>query len=218
MTRTRLQSGNLFLSLALAMAVPLSCASRAEAQHHDGAVDVRVWAGAAGRYVLTDNDTFDQSGLGTLQLKVDGSRPVFGGDVEARVHRWLGIDVAMATTRFKVDGTSTVDGSTPRADFRVSPLLVSLNFHIVSFNAVDIWVGPQIGYFFFQKSTTFPFANSAFAFTPSNTFSWEGFSAGADIGLKRNVALNLAFRWQDGDAAHLTVDPAFATAGLTFRF
>src|SRR5262249_23537248 len=161
-------------------------------------------------YILTDNDTFDQSGFGTLQLKVNGTRPVFGGDVEARVHRWLGIDVALATTTLRVDGTSTANGATPRSDFRVTPLLASLNFHFVSFNAVDLWVGPQIGYFFYQKSTAFPFAGAGtFTFTPAREFSWKGFSAGADIGLARNVALNLAFRWQNADADHLTIDPAF---------
>ena len=43
---------------------------------------------------------------------------------------------------------------------------------------------------------------------------------GADLSFNERYALNLAFRWQNGDGdedGHLTVDPTFVTAGLTIK-
>jgi hypothetical protein len=215
-------SRSVLASVAIGTLTVLMSATDVLAQQHDGLVDLRIWTGAAGRYVLTDNGTFPQAGFDTVALKVEGSKPTVGGDIEFRVHRWLGIDVGGAYTRLTVNGTSSASPTVAQARLGVVPVFASLNVHLVSTNVLDIWVGPQIGYFFYGSQLSFPFAGAGtFAYSPTNTFSAKGFSVGADVGLASNAALNLAFRWQNGDGdsnGHLTIDPAFATAGLTIRF
>ena len=151
-------SGSGLARVAIGALMLSMSATEALAQHHDGLVDVRVWGGAAGRYVLTDNGTFPEAGFGTVALKIEDSKPTFGGDIEFRVHRWLGIDVGGAYTRFTVNGTSSLSPTLAQDRLRVMPVFASLNVHLVSTNVVDIWVGPQIGYFFYGGELSFPFA------------------------------------------------------------
>src|SRR5262249_23662195 len=136
--------------------------------------------------------------------------------------RWLGIDVGGAWARYNVNGTSSLSPTLAQDRLRVVPVFASLNFHLVSTNVVDIWIGPQVGYFFYGDQLTFPFAaTGTLTYSPKHPFSATGCSVGADIGIDTNAAVNLAFRWQNGDGdpdGHLTIDPAFATAGLTIRF
>jgi len=208
--------------LTMSLAIGAMCAAPAFAQKHDGKVDFRIWGGAAGRYVLSDNGTFDSPGFGTVALKVDGSKPTVGADAEYRFHRWIGLDAAVDFTSFTIDETSTLSPSVNQANLKVVPALVSLNVHLISTNVVDFWVGPQVGYFIFHGTPSFQIGSAGtFTYTPSNSWSWKGFAAGADIGIDKVLALNVQFRWQNGDGdsnGHLTIDPALATAGITIRF
>ena len=197
-------------------------ASPAVAQKHDGKVDFRIWGGADGRYVLSDNGTFTQTGFGTVALKIDGAKPTVGADAEYRFHRWIGLDAAFDYTSFTVDASSSVNGATAQSNLKVMPVLVSLNVHLISTNVVDFWAGPQIGYFMFKGSPSFALGNAGtLTYAPSNAWSWKGFAVGADIGIDKVMAINLQFRWQNGDGdpnGHLTIDPAMAVGGLTIRF
>ena len=182
----------------------------------------RVWGGTVGRYVLSDNDPFAAPGFGTAELQVTGSAPGFGGDVEYKFARWIGLDAAIGYSSLNVQfTTSNEPGIAPVQRFAVVPALLSLNIHIISTSAVDLWVGPQVGYVMFPNTLSYTTTHSGtFTYTPSAVASPKGFSAGVDIGLSKKVLLNLAVRWQDADAdadSHLTIDPTFVTIGIGIR-
>ncbi|HEY4099849.1 MAG TPA: hypothetical protein VGM20_03110 [Gemmatimonadales bacterium] len=182
----------------------------------------RIWGGAVGRYVLTDNEAFASPGFGTVSLQVAGSAPGFGADAELRMNRWIGLDGAIGYSSLKVQFTTTAAAGTVDTDHvTVVPLLLSLNLHLVHADAVDIWVGPQIGYVIYPHDLSFASSAGTFSYTPKNVFSAKGFVVGSDIRLSKSVALNLGFRWQnaDGDSGgHLTIDPTFVTIGLATHF
>ncbi len=117
---------------------------------------LRVWGGAVGRYILTDNATFDATGYGTVGLKVDGSAAAFGGDVEYKLARWIGLDAAVGYSSLTVDYTTTNSpGTVTTQGFAVVPLMLSLNIHLISTSKVDFWVGPQLAYVIYPATTAF---------------------------------------------------------------
>ena len=183
----------------------------------------RLWLGTVGRYVLTDNEPYSDPPFGTVETKVDGSSFGFGGDLEYKFTRRLGFDFAVGYTNTTVQFTSSVDPNVVQTTkLSVTPLLFALNLHVVSNDRLDVWFGPQMGYVIWGNTMEFPVAGAGvFVYEPANVFSPLGFAVGADVFLKDNLALNLAFRWQNADAdgdGNLTVDPTFVTAGLTFTF
>jgi len=183
----------------------------------------RFWVGTVGRYVLSDNDPYQQSPFGTVETQVDGSALGFGGDVEYKFKRWLGVDAALAYTSLPVEFQSSVDpGVTQSADFTVVPLFVSLNFHVVNSEKVDFWLGPQIAYLYYPDSLSFDVAGAGtFDYDSSSTFSPFGFAIGTDIFFNSTWAVNIAVRFQNGDGdsnGHLTIDPTFVTVGMTAKF
>ncbi len=119
--------------------------------------------------------------------------------------------------------SSLVPNVTQHSEIGLVPLLFALNLHVVSNEKVDVWFGPQAGWVFFttdQLAFAVPGAG-VFTYEPASVFTALGFNVGLDVSLSKALALNLAFRWQNADAddeGHLTIDPAFVTAGVTFRF
>jgi hypothetical protein len=207
--------------LGVLLAANIADVSVAHAQ--DAGFRGRIWAGAVGRYVLKDNDPFTSPGFGTTELKVDGSAVGFGADGELKFNRWIGVDAAVAYSKLNVlFTTSNTPGTSYAHDFGVAPLLLSLNLHVIHTDAVDLWVGPQIGYVMFPDDLSYAVnGGGTFTYKPKSVFSKKGFATGADIGLGKTVALNLGFRWQDADGdddGHLTVDPALVTIGFTKKF
>lgn len=209
-------------AMLVACFVSVCSATSAAAQDAESGFRGRVWAGAAGRYVLTDNDVFVDPALGTVGLEVDGSAPTVGADVEYKVNRRWGVDAGLAYTRFDV---AFQNGGTADADTRaigVLPLMFALNFHAVSNRRVDLWLGPQIGYIAYPDDLRFAAgAGRTFEYAPDNAWSFKGFNVGADVTLTPRTALTFGFRWQNSDGdpdGHLTVDPALVVAGLAIRF
>ena len=183
----------------------------------------RLWMGPVGRYVLTDNEAYSDPPFGTVELKVDGSSFGFGGDVEYKFNRRLGFDFAVAYTKPTIQFTSSVNPAVVQTTgLSTVPLLFALNLHVVSNKKVDIWFGPQVGYVIWGGTMEFAVPPAGvFVYEPKSVFSPLGFDVGTDVFLSDSVALNLAFRWQNADAdgdGHLTVDPTFVTAGVTFKF
>ena len=183
----------------------------------------RFWVGTVGRYVLDDNDPYTPPSFGTVETEVDGSALGFGGDVEYKFLRWLGIDAALAYTSLPVEFQSSLDpGVTQSADFAVVPLFVSLNFHVVNSERVDFWLGPQIAYLYYPDDLSFDVPGAGqFVYDSSSTFSAWGFALGTDISFNPTWAVNIAVRFQNGDGdpdGHLTVDPTFVTVGMTAKF
>jgi Outer membrane protein beta-barrel domain len=210
------------LLLGTCIPVVLLMMTTAFAQSEDHGWSGRFWAGPSGRYVLQDNEPFSVPSLGTVGLHVQGSAPSVGGDMEYRLNRWFGIDAAAAYTRFNIQFTSSNAPDIALSQkLNVVPLFASLNVHIVQSRRADVWAGPQIGYLFFGNSMNYTVNSTTFNYRPANTFSMEGLVVGTDVYLRPSLAVNAAFRWQNGDAdsnGNLTVDPTFATIGITKRF
>jgi outer membrane protein W len=215
--RSRLSNSMMIGTAVSALALATPALARAQ----DGWM-VRVWGGTTGRYVATDNTPFTSPGFGTVSTHVTGSTFGFGGDVEYRFDRWLGLDGGIGYSKMNVEYTSSnAPGTTMTQGFGVMPIMLALNVHLIDVKRLDLWAGPQIAEVIFPDDLAFTGTGGTYTYSPSNKFSWGGFVVGADIKLNHTWAVNAAFRWQDVDAdpnSNLTVDPAFVTAGLRYRF
>jgi opacity protein-like surface antigen len=212
-----------FAIAAVSFLSSLAVANAAEAGSAETGWRGRFWVGTVGRYVLDDNAAYQSPPFGTVETEVDGSALGFGGDVEYKFKRWLGLDTALAYTSLPVTfQTSTDPGVTQDADFTVIPLFVALNFHVVNTEKVDFWLGPQIAYVVYPDSLSFSVPGvGTFEYDPSNLFSPFGFDLGIDIAFNPTWAVNVAVRFQNADGdpdGHLTIDPTFVTVGMTARF
>lgn len=180
----------------------------------------RFWVGVAGRYVLTDNETFEDPTFGTIETSVSGSAFTFGGDVEYLFTKWLGLDFALAYTNFPLEFQHSVGEGVQEDDLGVVPFLIALNFHVVNNERLDFWLGPQVGYIFFGSDVAFVVPDvGVHIVETSNTFSPMGFDIGADVKVSDDWAVNIAFRWQNADASdEILVDPTLITVGVTGSF
>jgi outer membrane protein W len=195
----------------------------AHADDHDGkGLRLRLWTGAVGRYIRSDNETFDSGAEGMTGLSINSSTYTAGVGLEYKFFRWLGIEAAGAYMRPHVEFASSLDGnSIQRSGYKVFPTFLSLNIHPIRNKYVDFYFGPQLAYVFYPDDLEFhPMNAPAFSYKSENSFSWEGFVVGMDVNLDRTWALNFAFRFQDSDGdadGQLTYDPTLITAGLTAR-
>ncbi len=196
--------------------------SAAYADDRDTGLRARLWVGAAGRYVLKDNEDFDSPPAGTVQLQVEGSSLALGGGVEYKFIKWIGVEGSIAWTRAPVSFHSSMDpGVTQHDHFHVIPLYLGVNVHVVNTRRVDLWFGPQLSYEIHPNNLSFDVNGAGkFDYTSSNPFSYIGFSVGADIHVDPRWSVNLGFRYQDADGdpdGHLTYDPTFVTVGATAK-
>jgi hypothetical protein len=210
------------LAIALGVLVAISSSSATVAHAQESGVSGRIWAGAVGRYVLSDNTPFSSAGFGTVSLKTNGTTVGFGGDIEFRLNNWFGIDAAAGYSRMNAQfTTSTSAASSASKPFGVLPLMAALNVHLIHSEAIDFWVGPQIAYVMFPDDLSYTTPSGTFTYKPTNVFSKVGFVIGTDVKLGGAWALTGAVRWQNADSDSddmLTVDPTFVTAGLRVRF
>jgi hypothetical protein len=197
-------------------------AAPGSAQAQDSGLSGRVWVGAVGRYVLSDNTPFASPGFGTVEMQVKGSSVGFGGDLEYRINPWFGIDGAVGYSKLNVQfASTTAPGNAPTQGFGVLPVMLALNVHLIHSEGFDLFVGPQLGYVMFPDNLSFTTTGGPFAYKPKAVFSKEGFVIGSDIKMSSTMALNLAVRWQNADSDSndmLTVDPTFVTAGFRWKF
>ena len=213
-----------FLAIvAISLLSSLGIARAAEPQGAETGWRGRFWVGAVGRYVLDDNAAYSAPPFGTVETEVDGSALGFGGDVEYKFRRWLGLDAALAYTSLPVSFRSSADpGVTQDADFTVIPLFVALNFHVVNTEKVDFWLGPQIAYLYYPDELSYDVPGvGTFDYESSNLFSPFGFDLGLDVFFNATWGLNFAIRFQNADGdpnGHMTIDPTFVTVGMTAKF
>ncbi|MGC9974843.1 MAG: uroporphyrinogen decarboxylase family protein, partial [Gaiellaceae bacterium] len=78
------------LAIALGVLVAISSSSATVAHAQESGVSGRIWAGAVGRYVLSDNTPFSSAGFGTVSLKTNGTTVGFGGDIEFPYRKYTG--------------------------------------------------------------------------------------------------------------------------------
>jgi len=180
----------------------------------------RFWVGVAGRYVLTDNDTFTDPTFGTIQTSIKGSAFTVGADAEYRFSKLLGLDLALAYMNFNVEFEHSVGTGIQEDKLGTMPLLLALNFHIINSKKLDLYLGPQLGYIFFLNDVSFDVPTlGVYTIETSSNFTPVGINLGADLDIANDLALNINFRWQNADASdQILVDPTLITVGIAKKF
>jgi len=196
-----------------------SASSSNQAEEYKGWTG-RFWVGVAGRYVLNDNDTFMDPTFGTIVTKVKGSSFTFGADVEYRISKLFGVDIALGYTSFELEFDHSEGPGVQNDKLGTMPLLLALNFHIINHKKLDLWLGPQLGYIFFLNDVSFDVPTlGTYAIETSSDFSPVGFNVGADLAITEDLAINIIFRWQNADASdQILVDPTLITVGISKKF
>jgi len=215
MSRTRL------LSISVVSILALTAVSSAKAQSDYNGWRVRAFAGIVGRFVESDNTTFDDPTFGTSSTEVDGTGFGFGADVERRFNKLFGLDLAMGFTQLDVVFAQSLTSYVSQTTLDVTPIWLAANFHWVKNEKLDFWLGPQIAYIFWNGPLVFSVPGEEdFTVETENEFPAIGFDLGLDWWLMDKGGLNFAFRFVDADAntSHkLPVDPTFVTLGYTWK-
>ncbi len=215
MNRTRV------LSIALATIFVLAAVPSARAQNDYTGWRVRAFAGVVGRFVESDNVTFDDPTFGTSSTQVDGTGLGFGADVERRFNKLIGLDLAIGFTQLDVVFAQSLTSDVANATLDVTPIWLAANFHLVNKEKLDVWIGPQIAYVFWSGPLVFAVPGEEdFTVETENEFPAIGFDLGLDWWLMDEGGLNFAFRFVDADAntSHkLPIDPTFVTLGYTWK-
>lgn len=182
----------------------------------------RVWAGAVCRCVESDNVTFQDPTFGTVQLKVDGNSLGIGFDVERRLSKLLGLDLAVGYTDMDVDFTHSVGAGVQQDSLASLNIWFAVNFHVVNTEKFDFWIGPQIAYVAWLNDLSFNVPGTGtFNFNTDNEFPALGLVLGADWWVRKDWGVNFGFRFIDADADsnhNLPVDQTFVTVGLARKF
>lgn len=182
----------------------------------------RAWLGSVCRCVEDDNVTFQDPTFGTVELAVDGSAIGYGFDVERRINKLIGIDVALSYTNLDVDFNHSIGTGVQQDSLDALIMWFAVNFHLVNKHSFDFWLAPQIAYVNWSGDLNFDVPGTGdFNFATENEFPALGFAMGADWWVSKDWAVNFAFRFIDADADkdhNLPVDPTFITVGLARRF
>ena len=181
----------------------------------------RAWAGVVGRFVESDNVTFQDPTFGTVQLSWQGTSFGLGADVEYRFNKLFGLDLAAGYTNVDIEFEHSVGSGVQTDNLGILPIWLAANFHYVK-QRFDLYAGPQIAYVIYLNNLEYNVPGvGTYNFETKNEFPALGFAFGADIFLKNDWFLNFAFRFVDADAdeAHnLPLDPTFITMGVARRF
>jgi hypothetical protein len=182
----------------------------------------RFWGGVYCRCVLTDNDTFVDPVFGVSQTKVSGSAFAFGGDIEYRPVKLLGLGLGLGYSNVPVEFSHQFGVGVQDDKIGMMPIFFAVNLHFVNTRSVDIYGGYLAAYIFYLDDAVFDVPGTGtFVVETNNEFTGKGFNVGADISVSDLWAVNLAFRFVNADAddTHLLpMDPTFITFGITRRF
>ena len=182
----------------------------------------RLWAGVVCRCVEDDNVTFQDPTFGTVQLEVDGNSPGIGFDVERRLSKLIGLDLAVGYTDMDIDFKHSVGTGVQQDSLASLNIWFAVNFHVYKTKKFDFWVGPQIAYVAWLNDLSFEVPDTGtFNFKTDNEFPALGFVLGADWWIQKNWGVNFAFRFIDADADsdhNLPVDQTFVTVGFARKF
>ncbi len=185
---------------------------------------VRAWAGGVCRCVEDDNVTFvvDDPPLGTVGLEVDGNSLGIGFDVEWRLNKLIGLDLALGYTDMDIDFQSDASTGVQQDSLASLNIWFAVNFHLVNTEKFDFWIAPQIAYVAWLNDLSYNVPGTGtFNFKTDNEFPALGFALGADWWVAENLAVNFAFRFIDADADknhNLPIDQTFVTVGLAKHF
>jgi outer membrane protein W len=133
---------------------------------------------------------------------------------EWRASERFGLEVSYLDAEHDVEadgaGIATID---------LRPLTVTANFHLVSRDALNWYIGPSLSYIDWSDLKL----NGGGSLDVNGETAY-GLSTGLDIGVGDNFAVSLGLRWLeasvDSDAlpGDVSVDPLFARVGVAFRF
>lgn len=182
----------------------------------------RVWLGTVCRCVEDDNVTFQDPTFGTVGLEVDGNSPGIGFDIEWRLNKLIGLDLALGYTDMDVNFKHSVGAGVQQDSLASLNTWFSVNFHVINTKKFDFWVGPQIAYVAWLDDLSFDVPGTGtYNFKTDNEFPAIGFVLGADWWVAQNLAVNFAFRFIDADADenhNLPIDQTFVTVGVARKF
>ena len=182
----------------------------------------RVWAGTVCRCVEDDTTTFQDPTFGTVELDVDGNSLGVGFDVERRLSKLIGLDLAVGYTDMDVNFKHSVGTGVQQDSLASLNIWFAVNFHLVNTNKFDFWIAPQIAYVAWLNDLSFNVPGTGtYNFKTDNEFPALGFALGADWWFGKNWGLNAAFRFIDADADsnhNFPIDQTFITVGVARRF
>ncbi len=204
--------------LTLVLLLAASAAAPASAQRTPWSATVS--AGVVGRFVLTDNDSFQDPTFGTTTTSVSGPALALSGTVRYRPSPWVSADAVAAVTRLPVQFEHTAGTGTQRDHIGVVPLLLSVDLHPVHTPRLDVWVGPEVGLVVPLNDVSFAVPSlGTYTVQTKSTTSLKGFVLGAETRVGRGWDATAELRWQNADASEqLLLDPTLVTVGATHRF
>lgn len=213
---------NRIIAFGLVAAFVLLALPTAEAQSDYKGWRFRVWGGVVGRFVESDDVTFNDPTFGESATEAGGTSFGVGFDFEYRFNKLFGLDVAIGYSEMDVEFKQSLNPTVSEDSLEMLPIWLAANFHVVNTKKVDFWVAPQIAYVAWNDQLVFPVpGESPFVLQTSNEFPALGIALGVDWWLSEKNGLNFAFRFIDADADethNLPVDPTFITVGYARRF
>lgn len=133
--------------------------------------------------------------------------------VEMRLGQILGIEASYLNATQDIELGGVVVGE---IDF--SPVFATLNLHLVSSRAFDLWIGPTVAFVDWGEIELVD--GTRVELDSEEAF---GASLGLEIGISPNLALSGGLRWIEAGPEvagfeEFAVDPLFARVGLALRF
>lgn len=194
--------GALVIGAAAALATTPSSAQ-------EDSYDFKLFGGAA--YVAPLGD----SSLAGVADAVEASTE-YGWEIggEWKPSSRIGLELAYFDAEHDVEADGTVIG-----DIDLRPWTFTANFHLVSRDAFNWYVGPTLAYV--DWSDVRLDGGGSLDVDSETTY---GVSTGVDIGIGDTVALQLGLRWLDASVDSpvlpndVSVDPLFTRIGVAFRF
>lgn len=182
----------------------------------------RAWVGTVCRCVEDDNVTFEDPVFGTVGLEVDGNSVGLGFDVEWRLGKLVGLDLAVGYADMDVNFMHSVGADVQTDSLASLNTFFAVNFHVVNTESFDFWLGPQIAYVAWLDDLSYEVPGTGtFDFSTDNEFPAVGIVLGADWSVSPKWAVNFAFRFIDADADenhNLPIDQTFVTIGMARKF
>jgi outer membrane protein W len=148
----------------------------------------------------------------------------YGLGYEYRYSKLLSFGASLSYWDHEIHLTATDEGGATvfdgkHGDWSWMPLLLDANFHVLGKGAIDLYLGPTVGYAMFGDFKGAGGGNYA----SSDQFTY-GVNVGLDIGLGENWALSGGLRYLlldgevDGYDYTIPFDPFIVTVGVGRRF
>lgn len=183
------------------------------------AVDHKVKVFAAVGYVAPFND--EDITVGAVTDTIEASSELgYDFGIEWRATPLLGVELDYLNATHDVDFAGGTIG-----EVDLQPLSLSLNFHLLRTNLLDLYVGPTVSYVSWGDIDLNADGQAALGVPEVTTDSETAFGAtvGVDIGIGERLAVVGSVRYLQVDVTPeggdgLAVDPLITRVGLALRF